>query len=86
MENTIRKTLELKPDRLAFYSYARSMDQRCRARGFDENDLPSGDEKRRLYEEGKSLLEELGYFEIGMNHFALPHDDLYQSMEKETSS
>jgi coproporphyrinogen III oxidase-like Fe-S oxidoreductase len=39
MENTIRKTLELKPDRLAFYSYARSMDKRCRAEGFDENDL-----------------------------------------------
>lgn len=35
-----------------------------------------------MYEEGKSLLEELGYFEIGMDHFALPHDDLYQSMKK----
>ena len=83
MENTIRKTLELKPDRLAFYSYAHvPWIKGVGQRGFDENDLPSGDEKRRLYEEGKSLLEELGYFEIGMDHFALPHDDLYQSMKK----
>ncbi len=81
MEYTIRKTLELKPDRLAFYSYAhvpwlKGVGQR----GFDENDLPSGEEKRKLYENGKRLLEELGYREVGMDHFALEHDDLYQAM------
>lgn len=81
MEHTIRKTLELKPDRLAFYSYAHvPWIKGVGQRGFDENDLPSGDEKRRLYEDGKSLLEELGYIEVGMDHFALEHDDLYQSL------
>ncbi|QCX52571.1 oxygen-independent coproporphyrinogen III oxidase [Elizabethkingia sp. JS20170427COW] len=82
MENTIRKTLALHPDRLAFYSYAHvPWVKGVGQRGFDENDLPSGDEKRKLYENGKKLLEELGYLEIGMDHFALKHDDLYQSME-----
>ncbi|MGV8915741.1 MAG: oxygen-independent coproporphyrinogen III oxidase [Kaistella sp.] len=81
MEFTIRKTLELKPDRLAFYSYAHvPWIKGVGQRGFDENDLPSGEEKRRLYENGKRLLEELGYREVGMDHFALEHDDLYQSM------
>lgn len=81
MEYTIRKTLELKPDRLAFYSYAHvPWIKGVGQRGFDENDLPSGEEKRKLYENGKRLLEELGYIEIGMDHFALPHDDLYHSM------
>ncbi|MCZ2085655.1 MAG: oxygen-independent coproporphyrinogen III oxidase [Flavobacteriales bacterium] len=81
MEYTIRKTLELKPDRLAFYSYAHvPWIKGVGQRGFDENDLPSGEEKRKLYENGKKLLEELGYIEVGMDHFALPHDDLYQSM------
>jgi len=80
-EYTIRKTMELKPDRLAFYSYAHvPWVKGVGQRGFDENDLPSGDEKRRLYEDGKKLLEELGYIEIGMDHFALEHDDLYQSL------
>lgn len=80
MEFTIRKTMELKPDRLAFYSYAHvPWVKGVGQRGFDENDLPSGDEKRRLYEDGKKLLEDLGYIEIGMDHFALEHDDLYQS-------
>jgi len=81
MEYTIRKTLELKPDRLAFYSYAHvPWIKGVGQRGFDENDLPSGEEKRKLYENGKRLLEELGYREVGMDHFALEHDDLYQAM------
>lgn len=81
MESTIRKTMELKPDRLAFYSYAHvPWIKGVGQRGFDENDLPSGEEKRKLYENGKQLLEELGYREVGMDHFALEHDDLYQSM------
>lgn len=81
MEHTIRKTMELKPDRLAFYSYAHvPWVKGVGQRGFDENDLPSGEEKRRLYEDGKQLLEELGYIEVGMDHFSLEHDDLYQSL------
>lgn len=81
MEHTIRRTMELKPDRLAFYSYAHvPWIKGVGQRGFDENDLPSGEEKRRLYENGKQLLEELGYKEVGMDHFSLEHDDLYQSM------
>lgn len=81
MEHTIRKTLELKPDRLAFYSYAHvPWVKGVGQRGFDESDLPSGEEKRRLYEDGKKLLQELGYIEVGMDHFSLEHDDLYQSL------
>jgi len=81
MEHTIHKTMELKPDRLAFYSYAHvPWIKGVGQRGFDENDLPSGEEKRRLYENGKQLLEDLGYIEVGMDHFSLEHDDLYQSL------
>lgn len=81
MEFTIRKTMELKPDRLAFYSYAHvPWIKGVGQRGFDENDLPSGEEKRILYENGKQLLEDLGYKEVGMDHFSMEHDDLYQSL------
>ncbi len=82
MEATIHKTLELKPDRLAFYSYAHvPWIKGVGQRGFDENDLPTGEEKRKLYQNGKLLFEQLGYQEIGMDHFALTNDDLYLSME-----
>ncbi|CAG5080092.1 oxygen-independent coproporphyrinogen III oxidase [Parvicella tangerina] len=83
--NTINRTKELKPDRIAFYSYAHvPWIKGVGQRGYDENDLPSPDEKRELYETGKALLAELGYVEIGMDHFALPTDSLYQAMENKS--
>ncbi|MDR3273363.1 MAG: oxygen-independent coproporphyrinogen III oxidase [Flavobacteriaceae bacterium] len=79
--NTIKITEELHPDRIAFYSYAHvPWIKGVGQRGFEENDLPSGEEKRRLYEAGKRLLEKINYYEIGMDHFSLKTDNLYKSM------
>ncbi len=81
MEYTIKKTLELSPDRLAFYSYAHvPWIKGVGQRGFTESDLPNGQEKRQLYEKGKKLLQDKGYIEVGMDHFSLEQDDLYQSL------
>jgi oxygen-independent coproporphyrinogen-3 oxidase len=85
MSQTIEKTILLKPDRIAFYSYAHvPWIKGVGQRGFDENDLPTPEQKRELYENGKHLLEALGYVEIGMDHFALPKDSLYESMQQKT--
>ena len=78
---TINKTNEFRPDRIAFYSYAHvPWVKGVGQRGFDENDLPDNEEKRLLYESGKKLLEDCGYIEVGMDHFALASDSLYQSV------
>lgn len=75
--DTVTKTLELRPDRISLYSYAHvPWIKGSGQRGFDESDLPKSEEKRKLYETAKALLEEHGYMEIGMDHFALEHDDL----------
>ena len=85
MSQTIEKTKSLKPDRIAFYSYAHvPWIKGVGQRGFNENDLPTPEQKRALYENGKGLLEDLGYVEIGMDHFSLPSDSLYQSMQHKT--
>jgi len=77
MIHTVEKTLELQPDRISLYSYAHVPWIKGNGqRGFDESDLPQSEEKRLLYETAKSMLEENGYFEVGMDHFAKPHDDL----------
>ena len=82
--DTINKTKELKPDRIAFYSYAHvPWIKGVGQRGYDENDLPTADEKRVLYETGKQLLDELGYVEIGMDHFALKTDSMHRAMENQ---
>jgi len=85
IRNTIMLTKELKPDRIAFYSYAHvPWIKNNGQRGYDEKDLPSAEEKRVLYEIGKQLLHELDYVEIGMDHFALKTDSLYKSMKGKT--
>lgn len=79
--NTIQRTKELLPDRISFYSYAHvPWVKGVGQRGFDEKDLPKDEVKRKLYEEGKILLEKVGYQEIGMDHFALKSDALYVAM------
>ena len=85
MVDTIEKTNQLKPERIAFYSYAHvPWIKGVGQRGFDENDLPKDEEKRALYELGKQMLYDQGYIEIGMDHFALPSDSLYKAVQNKT--
>ena len=80
---TIDKSNSLRPDRIAFYSYAHvPWIKGSGQRGFDESNLPSADEKRKLYETGKERLLKAGYEEIGMDHFALPTDTMYKAFKK----
>lgn len=78
---TINEVIELRPDRIAFYSYAHVPWTSRGQRLFDENDLPTPDEKLKLYLKGKELLMAAGYTDIGMDHFALPTDDLFVAWE-----
>ncbi|WP_298894492.1 oxygen-independent coproporphyrinogen III oxidase [uncultured Psychroserpens sp.] len=82
---TIELTKALMPDRIAFYSYAHVPWLKGNGqRGYKEADLPSGASKRAQYELGKSLLNETGYHEIGMDHFALETDSLFRAMKTNT--
>lgn len=85
IRETITQVMQLFPERIAFYSYAhvpwvKGNGQRL----FSEADLPKDAAKRDLYELGKSLLEEYFYEEIGMDHFALPDDELYLARQNGT--
>ena len=81
--DTIERTKELRPDRISLYSYAhvpwiKGLGQR----GYDESDLPSPEEKLNLYQKSKEKLQEESYHEIGMDHFSLESDSLYQAFQK----
>lgn len=75
LKATFDKVSELKPDRIAFYSYAH-LPSAFPAQKTFESFLPNEQEKRALDEYGKELLIEMGYEEVGMDHFALPEDPL----------
>lgn len=74
---TIDYVKKLNPDRIAFYSYAHVPWKSAGQRRYSENDLPSGAEKRSLYELGREQLLAQNYFEIGMDHFAKLDDELF---------
>ena len=84
IEQTIEVVKRLRPDRIAFYSYAHVPWIKPAHRRFTEADLPSGDQKRALYELGRKRLEEVGYREIGMDHFALESDSLWKATQEGT--
>lgn len=82
VSDTIEKILTLIPDRVAFYSYAHVPWLKPGQRGYEDADLPNNVLKRHLYEIGQHKLKKAGYADIGMDHFALPHDSLFKAYAK----
>lgn len=80
LERTISDVITIKPDRIAFYSYAHVPWLKPGQRHYTEKDIPAGDEKFALYQFGRELLLEVGYEDVGMDHFAMKSDLLFQSM------
>ncbi|MBF0309448.1 MAG: oxygen-independent coproporphyrinogen III oxidase [Magnetococcales bacterium] len=76
-----RHTLEtvigqLRPDRLAMFNYAHLPEYFSPQRKINPQDLPAADEKLAILEMAITVLTQAGYVYIGMDHFALPQDEL----------
>ncbi len=82
IEKTILQSISLQPDRIAFYSYAHVPWMSKAQRLFNEDDLPDAKLKMQLYQRGKQIFTKHGYNDIGMDHFALPEDDLYKAWKQ----
>jgi oxygen-independent coproporphyrinogen-3 oxidase len=82
MMQTMMRVIQLKPDRIAFYSYAHIPWIKPGQRNFTELDLPDADKKMAIYETGRNTLELAGYQDIGMDHFALETDELYIAQQE----
>jgi oxygen-independent coproporphyrinogen-3 oxidase len=76
MENTIEQTKKLRPNRIALYSFALVPWIKPAQRLFKDEDLPTGKDKRDLYEYARTELLKFGYVEVGMDHFALADEAL----------
>jgi oxygen-independent coproporphyrinogen-3 oxidase len=79
---TIELSLELKTNKITFYSYAHVPWIKDSQRLYTESDLPNQDEKRKLQETGRYLLENYGYHEIGMDNFVIQKDILWEFYRK----
>ena len=73
---TLDKTLSLKPDRLALYSFAYLPQLRPHMKLIKSQDLPEPDDKLGLFLQGREAFLNHGYVEIAMDHFAQKDDEL----------
>ncbi|HPK00093.1 MAG TPA: oxygen-independent coproporphyrinogen III oxidase [Candidatus Hydrogenedentes bacterium] len=79
---TISRIIEMQPDRLAVYSCAYLPDKMLNQRRLDSAKMPTGPEKYALFATARQMFTAAGYRAIGMDHFALPHDELTRAMDE----
>lgn len=77
---TIRRTVELAhgfaPSRIALFGYAHVPWFKKHQRLIDEAALPGATERLALERTARAALAEFGYEAIGLDHFAMPEDDM----------
>jgi oxygen-independent coproporphyrinogen-3 oxidase len=76
IEETLRKVISLRPDRIACYNYAHLPERFPSQRAIDRLTLPEPEEKLLLQQIISHTLQEAGYLHIGMDHYVLPDDEL----------
>ena len=76
MQETLRKVIALRPDRIACYNYAHLPDRFSSQRAIDRLTLPEPGEKLLLQQIISHTLQDAGYLHIGMDHYVLPNDEL----------
>ena len=82
MYRTLKTVLEWRPDRIALYSYAHLPERFKPQRRIDTEAIPSPQEKLAMLKLAVTTLLEAGYVYIGMDHFALPDDELAQALDE----
>ena len=78
---TLEKVLALRPDRVAAYGYAHLPGRFRSQRLIRTSDLPGADDKLDLLRQLVERLRAGGYRYIGMDHFALPDDELSRALD-----
>jgi oxygen-independent coproporphyrinogen-3 oxidase len=82
VEDTIDQALRLKPDRLSVFGYAHVPWMKAHQKLIKANDLPGVSERVDQAETAAARLIQAGYQRIGLDHFALPDDDLARASKE----
>ncbi len=82
--DTVEKVIELKPDRIALYSFAYVPWLKKHQNKFAQEELPSNDEKLDIFLQSREQFLNGGYQAIAMDHFALEADEMAKAFNKGT--
>jgi oxygen-independent coproporphyrinogen-3 oxidase len=83
-EETVRRVIVYRPDRIAVFNYAHVPWLKPHQKLIQQEDLPGPEEKLRILKMTIELLSASGYVYIGMDHFALPDDELAVAQRRKT--
>lgn len=81
---TVAEVIDLQPDRLSVFNYAHLPERFMPQRRLNSQDLPNPEQKLAMLQGTIEQLTTAGYRYIGMDHFALPDDDLAIAQEEAT--
>ncbi|WP_053153335.1 oxygen-independent coproporphyrinogen III oxidase [Pseudomonas sp. Pf153] len=81
---TVQEVIQLQPDRLSVFNYAHLPERFMPQRRINSHDLPNPEQKLAMLQGTIEQLSAAGYRYIGMDHFALPDDDLAIAQEEAT--
>ena len=81
-DRTLTQVIAMRPDRLAIYNYAHLPDRFKGQRMIHERDIPAPETKLDILGRTIEKLGTAGYVYIGMDHFALPGDELVQAQHE----
>ena len=76
---TVRKSVELRPERFSVFGYAHVPSFKKHQRKIDEAALPDGAARYEQAEAIAQALVEAGYRRIGLDHYALPEDSMVRA-------
>lgn len=82
--DTLQTVIALQPDRISVFNYSHQPEPYLPQRRIDISDLPSPVAKLAMLQHSLKQLTDAGYRHIGMDHFALPDDDLATAQEDGT--
>ncbi|ROL83816.1 oxygen-independent coproporphyrinogen III oxidase [Pseudomonas chlororaphis] len=81
---TVEEVINLQPDRLSVFNYAHLPERFMPQRRINSHELPEPAEKLQMLQRTIEQLTTAGYRYIGMDHFALPDDELAIAQEEST--
>ncbi len=78
---TIEAVLDLHPERISLFNFAYLPHLKTHQKRIDENALPDVDNRLEIFANAVNAFVANGYNYIGMDHFALPEDELSLAQE-----
>lgn len=83
-QQTVTDILDMRPDRIALFSYAKVPWLKKHQQAIKDETLPTPEEKFTIYAEARERFVQNGYVAIGMDHFALKEDEIAHCFRNKT--